>query len=78
MYLECCCCDISLPEWEALMKGAKRFSYRKLVKMIKETLPEIYEGLCLNFYNPYLYSTKQTQTHYILVHSAIEYFFRKD
>ena len=29
------------------------------------------------FYNPYAEQCRQTPTHYILVHSAIEYFIRK-
>lgn len=71
----CTCIDIQ--EWEKLMKGAKQFSYSKLKKLIKEQVPELYDSLALDFYNPWEDATKETKTHYILVHSGIEYFFRK-
>ena len=52
-------------------------SYRLLVARIKRELPELYHTLALQFYNPYAEQCRQTPTHYILVHSAIEYFIRK-
>jgi len=77
MYLESTCADVSMVEWEKLMFGAKKYSSRKLVKMIKTEMPELYEGLSLKYPNPYSGNTAETGTHYILVHSAIEYFIRK-
>ena len=71
------CADLNLPTWERLMKGARRFSYKTLCQMIREQFPEMYESLALNLFNPWSTSTKHTATHYILVHSATEYFFRK-
>jgi hypothetical protein len=71
------CSDFNLPTWERLMKGAKRFSYKTMCILIKEQYPEMYHDLALNLYNPWCRQTKQTPTHYILVHSATEYFFRK-
>jgi uncharacterized protein YwgA len=78
MYLEATCADVNMSTWEKLMKGAKRTSYRKLVSLIKKELPVLYFDLALNLYNPWSNQTKQTETHFILVHSATEYFFRKD
>jgi hypothetical protein len=75
MYLECTCADISLTKWERLMTGAKRMDKRKLNRLVKKELPELYEDLALNLYNPYEYY--KTPTHYILVHSGIEYFLHK-
>lgn len=77
MYYETNCACISIDEWNALMKGARMCSYRVLVKKIKKELPELYDNLCLNYYNPFESQCRQTKTHYILVHSAIEYFIRK-
>lgn len=62
MRYQCCCSDISLDEWKQLMKGARKCSYEKL---------------SLDVPNPYAEQCKQTDTHYILVHSMIEYFIRK-
>ena len=79
MFLECTCDSCgSLQEWERLMKGRRKFSYKKLCRMIKETLPDLYEALALQFYNPWHKNTAQTETHYIMCHSATEYFFRKE
>ncbi len=75
MYLECTCCDISSHKWDRLMKGAKRMNKRTLNSLIKRELPELYHELALNYYNPYNYF--QTNTHYILIHSCIEYFIKK-
>ena len=78
MILECTCENISITRWNKLMSGARKASYKKLVAKIKREMPELYDALCLNLYNPWENDCKQTKTHYILVHSAIEYFIRKD
>lgn len=77
MLYETNCSQVTQAEWHVLMKGARKCSYRLLVKRIKEELPFLYNGLCLNLSNPWCDQCKQTKTHYILVHSAIEYFIRK-
>lgn len=74
---ECNCTCIGIRKWQQLMKDARRASYTRLVARIKRELPELYQELALNFYNPWENECKQTNTHYILVHSGIEYFIRK-
>ena len=59
------------------MKGAKKASYKRLVSRIKNELPSLYMELSLQFPNPYADQCQQTKTHYILVHSAIEFFIHK-
>lgn len=78
MYLECTCADITEKQWERLMNNARRMSYKKLVSAIKKNLPDLYYAIGLNYPNPYSTQCRQTDTHYILVHSAIDYFIRKD
>lgn len=78
MHLECTCADITEEQWERLMLSAKRMSYKKLLSIIRNNLPDLYYGLGLNYPNPYSTQCRQTDTHYILVHSAIEYFIRKE
>jgi hypothetical protein len=77
MYLEYTCEQISADKWEELMKGGKPINYKWLVNKIKRELPYLYNELSLQYYNPWENDCKQTKTHYILVHSAIEYFIRK-
>ena len=60
------------------MKGARRVSYRMLVSRVKSEIPELYRALALNLYNPWADQCRQTATHFILVHSAIEYFIHKE
>ena len=72
MYLECTCETISLSKWERLMQGARKASYKNLVRLIKKEIPELYSSLSLDLYNPWENDCQQTKTHYILVHSAIE------
>jgi hypothetical protein len=78
MYLEYTCEQISADKWEELMKGGKPINYKWLVNKIKRELPYLYNELSLQYYNPWENDCKQTKTHYILVHSAIEYFIRKE
>ena len=68
---------VQLDKWRELMKYGRKCSYRLLAARIKRELPELYHALALQFYNPYAEQCRQTPTHYILVHSAIEYFIRK-
>jgi len=75
--LECTCADISKPEWDKLMKGAVKTNGKRLRNLIKKELPKLYNALALYFYNPYEDQSQETSTHYIYVHSAIEYFLRK-
>lgn len=78
MYLECDCSQVNIDQWNSLMRGARKCSYNKLVRKIKKEMPDVYCSLCLDFPNPWDSDCKQTKTHYILVHSAIEYFIRKE
>ena len=92
MVYETNCTEITQDKWRELMKYGRKCSYRlltarikrelpelyhALAARIKRELPELYHALALQFYNPYAEQCRQTPTHYILVHSAIEYFIRK-
>lgn len=77
MYLDCTCTEINTDKWNELMKGARPMSYEWLKRRVKKHLPELYNSLCMDFYNPWESNTQRTKTHYILVHSAIEYFIKK-
>jgi hypothetical protein len=77
MTFECSCNGISVERWNELMNGARRVNYTRLVRKIKQELPTLFQELALDFYNPWENECKQTRTHYILVHSGIEYFIRK-
>ena len=77
MIYECCCEDITLDKWKVLVHGARKCSYKRLISKIKREIPSLYEQLMLDVPNPYDEQCRQTDTHYILVHSMIEYFIRK-
>ena len=77
MELEYTCCEVTLDKWNDLMKGAKPINYDWLKNKIRKHLPHLYEDLYLDCYNPYGHQSKVTKTHYILVHSSIEYFIKK-
>jgi hypothetical protein len=73
--LECCCADLpSNDVWDSYMKGATRANVKAINRLVKKHLPDLYEQLALNFYNPYHYL--KNQKHLILVHSGIEYFIK--
>lgn len=71
--LEHTCTTISSTESDRLMKGAKKANYTVIHKLIKKLAPEY---VWLTEKNPYKYQYSKTKTHLIVVHSAIEYFFR--
>ena len=77
LYLECTCGDISADKNEELHKGARKVSYKNMCKLIKKFIPELYEYLCLDYFNPWHNDCVQTKEHYILVHSQIDYFIKK-
>ncbi len=77
MYLECTCADITATQWDKLMRGARKASYKRLVAKIKREMPDLYKALSLDLNNPWADNCAQTKTHYILVWSATEYFIVK-
>jgi len=74
--LKCNCSNISAEQWLAYMKGAKKIKYAKVVLLIKNHLPWLYNQLSLSLHNPYYSKTfvRQDLGMFILTHSAIEYF----
>lgn len=82
IFLECTCEGIGQNKWDELMEGSTRANKYNINRIIKNHLPEHYESFGfdikrlkeLSWYNPYNYF--KTETHLILVHSSIEYFYR--
>ena len=62
---------------EPIDESSRPLNYDWLVRRIKKYMPDLYESLGLDFYNPYEEKTRVTRTHYVLVHSSIEYFIHK-
>lgn len=77
MELYCTCENITKDRWDELMKGSKPINYNWLKNKIKREMPCLYTQLCLDYINPYADQCRVTKTHYILVHSMIEYFIIK-
>jgi len=74
--LQYTCDSISLNKWNSLMQKAVKANGLKIRAMIKKQLPELYNSLALNFYNPYEQQSQRTKTHLVYVHSGIEYFLK--
>lgn len=77
MYLDTTCVGLPPAKWEALTKGARKASYKRLIRRVKVEIPDLYRELSLQYFNPWERECRQTPTHYILVHSAVEYFIYK-
>lgn len=77
IHFECTCADVSPEEWDERMKGRKKMDYKTLVEKIRKDCPDIYRKLRLELRNPYKDECYETDTHYILTHSATNYFFKK-
>ena len=72
--LEYTCVGVSIYTWERLMQGHTRANKAQIDRLVKQHLPDLYNDLFLNLYNPYFYH--KTKSHLILVHSGIEYFIK--
>ena len=68
------CTEINQDEWQELMQNATIADKRKVNLLIKRFLPDFYQNLNLNFFNPYKYY--KTKSCLVVVHSAIEYFIK--
>ena len=68
------CTRMTLRQFDFLMEGAVKANGSKIRRMIKQQIPDLYESLALEFYNPYESNSQRTPTHYVYVHSGIEYF----
>lgn len=68
------CTMINQYKWDKLMNGHIRANKQKVYKLLRKYMPQsqlLWGGAKANPYNCY-----RTDTHIILVHSAIEHFFR--
>ena len=65
---------MTLRQFDFLMEGAVKANGSKIRRMIKQQIPDLYESLALEYNNPYESNSKRTPTHYVYVHSGIEYF----
>jgi len=74
LYYEADCTSINTNEWDKLMEGATRANHKKINNLVKLFIPDLYNSLALDFYNPCNYY--KTKTHLVLVHSSIEYFLK--
>lgn len=74
--LETTCAGISIDKYDELYTGAKKANGKKIRMLIKKHLPELYNDLCLNLYNPFEKQSVRTKTHFIYLHSATDYFLK--
>lgn len=70
------CTSIGLNKWNALMEGTTKASGETIRKHIRDHAPELYEGLCLDFPNPYESQSVKKKGLLVYVHSGIEYFLK--
>ena len=77
-YLESTCVDISITQWDHLMKGHTRANRKMAVELAIQTgtITEEYGKRELKnaWFNPYKHY--KTKTHIIYVNSGIEYFIK--
>jgi hypothetical protein len=67
---------ISMRKWETKMEGTVKANGGLIRKHIKDYLPELYECLALQFYNPYESQCVKKEGLLVYVHSGIEYFLK--
>ncbi len=72
----CNCTSITNRKWKHLMEKSVKANGSKIRALIKKHEPSLYYSLALQFPNPYESKSVRTKTHFIYVHSGIEYFFK--
>lgn len=79
MYYETNCTQISIDKWDILMKGNRAANKRKVIEAALQTGVidewQAKEETKKPYFNPYEH--RQTKTHFIYIHSAIEHFIHK-
>jgi len=70
------CVGCEIRQWDKFMKGTTKADGRQIKKLIKKHLPELYDDLALNLYNPYESQSQKKKGLLVYVHSMIEYFIR--
>ena len=76
--LECIdsCVGISSAQWDEYMEGTTKANGRMIRNHIKKHLPELYDSIDLDFFNPFEYQSRKKEGLFVYVHSMIEYFLR--
>ena len=68
------CVGITQSKWNELMNGTTKANGSMIRSLIKKHLPNLYNSLCLEYYNPYESSSVKKKGLLVYVHSGIEYF----
>lgn len=74
LQLHATCVNCGVYQWEKLMENTTKANGERIRLLIKKHLPELYDSLALNFYNPYESKCVKKPGLLVYVHSAIEYF----
>jgi hypothetical protein len=70
------CSEISAEQVYGKMKYSRPCSYKRMLAQIKKDCPKMYDRLGLDYPNPWDTKCRKSDKYYILVWSAMEYFFR--
>ncbi len=70
------CVGITQTEWDNFMENTTKANGRQIRLLIKKFLPELYEDLALQYYNPYEHRAVKKRGLLVYVHSGIEYFLQ--
>jgi hypothetical protein len=68
------CSQISTLGWDRRMRGTTKANGKRIRRIIKKHLPDLYNGLALDFHNPYEGQCVKKKGLLVYVHSSIEYF----
>ena len=76
MQLIATCVSSTIYEWDEYMKNSVKADANIVEKLIKKLLPDLWEELNLNYYNPFRYQCRRKKGLIIYCHSAVEYFIQ--
>ena len=68
------CVNISVEQHDEYMKDCTQACKKIINRHVRQHMPELYDSLGLNFYNPFTYYKKSGM--FVLRHSGIEYFLK--
>jgi hypothetical protein len=70
------CVGCGLHQWDKYMKGTTKADGKRIRTHIKHHLPELFDDLGLDYYNPYEAQSRKKKGLLVYVHSGIEYFIK--
>lgn len=70
------CSQVTERQWDRMMSNTTKANGPSIKKIIKDHIPELFDYLALDFFNPYEHQCVKKKGLLVYVHSGVEYFIK--